>query len=185
MKKLQFQVLEITGPDFKKLIHAKGWKMKDLAARWGCTPDWVGQLCRRDERPLAYNDAILGLPNLRFLHQENQRRRRQIERACKVEEGAATPSIFSVQQGDVLTAMEDVGSLAYEGDRVLVIQTLLTSGMKRYGILFSSGDFDWFWQPDIDHYFAQTGIENEYAKNYLFKDVATLRDDFMSGSFVF
>lgn len=178
----------LTTEEFRAVIKSKGWTYVELAARWGVTPEWIGVLSRNPDRPAHYNDAVLALPSRRFFKQDTYRRRELVRKSLQ-----RTASLlncdkkhaFPINPGDVLVAMEDVGSMAYEGDRAVVVVARSIKEMNQYGILFPRGDFDWFWQPDVDHYLAETGLEEDDFKSYIFSTEDQLKCDFSQGVFNF
>lgn len=188
IKSFKNQEPVLTTKEFKAVIRAKGWTYVELAARWGVTPEWIGALSRNPERPAHYNDAVLALPSRRFYKQDLYRRRelvrKSIERASSLQNGRSQQA-FPLHPGDVMVAMEDVGSMAYEGDRAVVVVARKIKEMNQYGILFLSGEFDWFWQPDVDHYLAETGLEEDDLKNYIFTSEDQLKCHFKQGFFSF
>jgi hypothetical protein len=47
--------------EFTKLVKAKGWKMQDVAERWGVTPRRMSQIAK--EPGQKDWDAVAGLPD--------------------------------------------------------------------------------------------------------------------------
>lgn len=48
--------------EFKDEIHAKGWTLNDVAARWDISISRMHQIAKDERRPAYYDDAIRGLP---------------------------------------------------------------------------------------------------------------------------
>jgi len=54
---------QITKEQFKLLYTAKGWTATKLAKRWGYKDtSRIHQIARDENRPLRYDDMLLGLP---------------------------------------------------------------------------------------------------------------------------
>jgi hypothetical protein len=56
------RIESIPAHEFKRIIHAKGWQMKEVAVRWGMSRVRMSQICNNLPRPLYYDDAVRGLP---------------------------------------------------------------------------------------------------------------------------
>lgn len=52
----------LSADDFKRTAYARGWKMHEVAQRWGMTKIRISQICNHKARPLYYDDAVRGLP---------------------------------------------------------------------------------------------------------------------------
>jgi hypothetical protein len=187
----------LTPEQFKALAKYKGWKFTMLAERWGVTPEWISNVCHDLQRDLRYDDALIGLPNLKRLARDQKARARQIE-AAMLKGGAADKQGKAVRPlppgyryrgyfvpGAIVTASADVGSMAEEGMRGIVFQVIDDGKGERYGVIFESGMWDWFSPDYVDRYLATTGIHSAAITHYVYRDETTLQEDFDNGVFAF
>lgn len=166
------QGLRLSPEAFRAVTYEKGWNWTTLAERWGLTPVWVSELARNPDRPLHYDDAVLALPNRKFLAQETSRRRAQVKRLVlqyqqrKEKRPARAVVIDPYAPGIILTAERDVGSMLYEAERAVVIQPQGKGDQRRYLVLGENGNADWFRPEDMAHFFAETGLQDPNYPRY-------------------
>lgn len=166
------QGVRLSPEAFRAVAHEKGWTWVALAARWGLTAVWVSALARNPERPAHYDDALLGLPNRKFLTQENARRRNQVTRLlaqhqARKDKRPVRPVVLDPYvPGAILTAEREVGSMLYEGERAVMVQAQGAGPQRRYLVLGESGGFDWFRPEDMAYYFAETGLQDPNYDRY-------------------
>lgn len=127
--------------------------MKAVAARWCITPVWMSKLVANEDRPSHYNDALFGLPSMCNAERQGKRR------AVRVGRLVANRQRYSV--GEILSAMEAIGSMAEPGERAWVSTASIREGKFWYKISFENGQEDWFNETFLDDYFAQTGLSKE------------------------
>lgn len=189
-------ITRLTPEQFKALAKYKGWKFKMLAERWGLTPEWVSNISRDPKRDLRYDDALIGLPNLHKLARDLRARNRQVEAAMRKAvpgEGTARTTYVPpgyryrgyLTLGMIVTASEDVGSMAEEGMRGIVFQIIDNGKEEIYGIIFETGLWDWFAPQHIDACLATTGLVAAEVENYRYRDEVALQEDFAAGMFDF
>jgi len=192
-----FAHARLTPDQFKALAKYKGWKFKALAERWGVTPEWISTISRDPQRDVRYDDALLGLPNLRRLSRDLKIRSRQVEAAMQ-KAGAVPRPVKPVRPepgyryrgylypGAIVAASDDVGSIAELGMRGIVFQVLDEPGKgERYGVIFETGLWDWFTPDYVDLYLATTGLTATTNEHYIYRDEALLQQDFADGLFQF
>ena len=144
-----------------------------LAARWGMTPAWISMLCSDEQRDVRYDDALLGLPDLRDALRDQVRRKRRIEQAMA--NAAARIVVTKVNgrvprlpagyryrgylvAGSIVTVSAAYGSVAEEGERGIVLQLSVRGKEEAYLVLFENGAQDWFAPALIDVHLAMTGL---------------------------
>jgi hypothetical protein len=186
----------LTPEQFKALAKYKGWKFKMLAQRWGVTPEWISAISRDPDRDLRYDDALIGLPNLKRLARDLKSRTRQIE-AAMLKLGAPVaksrpaplPPGYRYRgylvPGAIVAACADVGSMAEEGMRGVVFQVTDDGVCETYGVIFESGLWDWFGPDYVDQYLATTGLTATTAEHYVYTDEVQLQHDHAAGLFDF
>lgn len=170
--------VRLTRAEFKALARDKGWRFTTLAQRWGVTPAWISMVCRDEQRDLRYDDALLGLPDLRDALRDQTRRRRRIEQAMahegarqtQAEPGAAgkrRPAGYRYRGymtlGSIVTVSSAFGSLADEGERGIVFQITVRGKEECYRVLFEDGIHDWFTPQMVDDYLVTSGLLSPIA----------------------
>lgn len=185
----------LTPEQYKAVAKYKGWSWVTLAKRWGYTPVWVGEIARDAARPLRYDDALHGLPNLNWASHDLARRAKQINRALgdrKKIVPASVPDLGPgyryrgyLMPGSIVTASAMVGSMAEEGMRGIVFQVVDQNNFEAYGIIFETGLWDWFPPDYIDNSIASTGLMDEPIQTYRYLDEQALQADYEQGFFTF
>jgi hypothetical protein len=109
------------------------------------------------------------------------------EDAESVPAGAGTGYRYRgyVGVGSILALENDLSDSLREGDRGIVFAVVDTGVGERYGVIFESGDFDWFLPAHLDAGLVQTGLDAQGVAGYVFESDAGLRRDFDQGRFVF
>ncbi|WP_454727671.1 MULTISPECIES: hypothetical protein [Cupriavidus] len=159
-----------TPEQFKALVRWKGWSYRELAARWGISAVWVSNVARNRARPAHYDDALRGLPHKRTMTRDA---RLLAQRLAALVAGAAQAAALRARArtrtggyryhgylgvGDIVTAAEELGLVAEEGERGIVFQVIDTGKGERYGIVFERGLWDWFAPEHLDLAIAATGL---------------------------
>ena len=54
----------MTPEQFRDEIFRRGWKITEVAKRWGMGGNWLYKLIANTERGLRWDDAVRGLPHL-------------------------------------------------------------------------------------------------------------------------
>lgn len=188
----------LTPEQFKALAKHKGWKLVDIAKRWGVTGDWIAREARNPNRAIRFDDALHGLPNLNRALQDVARR----ERAARIalerlqNKKAAAPPVQRpvpagyryrdyLTVGSIVTAGVEVGSVAEEGMRGIVFEVRDLGSSQQFGVIFESGLWDWFAPDHIDAYLVSTGLDCAAAQEYRYVDEISLQRDFDVGLFEF
>lgn len=180
----------LTPQEFDAVLASKGWTKKEAALRWGITAVWVSNISRDANRPPHWDDAVLGLPNKRFLARNEKRRRKLVEALAaqasgqrKATGGFRYHGYLSV--GAIVAAAEDVGSIAEAGMRGIVFRVRDTGKNEEYGVIFETGEHDWFPPEYVDQLLVSTGlVDEETAKANLATDEA-VETRFGTGQFQF
>lgn len=185
-----FSATRLTPEQFRAVVVARGWTYKELAHRWGVSSVWVSNLARNPDRPSHYDDAILGLPPRRFLVRNERRRRAWVEALvlrARGERKAAGGFRYHgyLVPGAIVTAVDDLGSVAEAGMRGVVFQVADRGNREAYGVIFESGLWDWFEPEHIDKYLAETGLSDPGLKGSRPGSNAQLEADFKAGRFDF
>lgn len=189
-------VSRYTPEQFKAIARYKGWKYTMLAERWGFTPVWISNIARDPNRPVKYDDMLIGLPNLKKLARDRRHRQNLAalavgnlpipvpsNRKAKAEPGYRYRGYHVV--GSILTASTDVGSIAEEGSRGIIFQVLDRGGEEIYGVIFENGLWDWFSPDHADAYLAMTGLTAPTVMGYRYVNEVQLQADFNDGNFEF
>jgi hypothetical protein len=191
----------LTPEQFKALSRYKGWRYTELSVRWGVTPEWVSILARNPNRPIAYDDALHGLPNRHHERLDSARRAKvvtdavnkaSIQRSSKTTSPRGATKVHPgyryrgyLQIGTIVTASEDIGSIAEEGMRGIVFQAVDMISQEKYGIIFETGLWDWFPPNYVDSFIVSSGIDAEGMASYQFTTELALQKDFETGTFEF
>ncbi|MCM3609235.1 hypothetical protein M4D49_27495 [Cupriavidus pauculus] len=193
-------------PDqFRAVLRSKGWKNKDLAKHWGISVVHMSRLIGDPDRPPHWNDAVVGLPRYAHLAPDLAARRSRVDAMLRnhplpkrpgpkgPRSPVATILEFSgdyryrgyLTVGAILTATQDIGEMAEEGGRAIVFAVIDTGIGERYGVIFESGDFDWFLPHHVDACLAGTGLDAAETVGYVYQGERVLIDDFNRGHFDF
>jgi hypothetical protein len=179
----------LTPQEFKGMIRAKGWTYRELAeTRWNCTPEWLSMVGRNPDRPVRYDDQVRGLPDRR---PASASRPKQPKAATVLAAGLTLPKgpAFRYHKdlrcGAVVSASDDVGSVAEVGARGEVAHVITTVRSERYLVVFENGAFDFFGPDDVDRYLVFTGIVDEGATGYRYTTFDQLKADFETKVFSF
>ncbi|KVV07481.1 hypothetical protein WK77_16985 [Burkholderia ubonensis] len=87
--------------------------------------------------------------------------------------------------GSVLTATQEIGEMAQEGERGIVFAVEDVGIGERYGVIFERGQWDWFLAHHIDACLAETGLDAEGFDGFAYDGDAGLKAAFDSGRFNF
>lgn len=176
--------------EFDAVLSAKGWTKKDAAKRWGVTPVWVSNISRDPDRAPHWDDAVLGLPNRRFLGRNEKRRRNLVDALVSQTKGLHRKTggfryHDYLQIGAIVTATECIGTNTEPGMRGIVFGVRDTSKYEEYGVIFESGEIDWFPPLYVDKLLASTGLSDEVAAKIRFRSAEDAAKRFAAGLFNF
>lgn len=176
--------------EFDAVLSAKGWTKKDAANRWGVTPVWVSNISRDPNRAPHWDDAALGLPNRRSLSRNEKRRRNLVEalvvQALGLRKATGKYRYHEcLQVGAIVTATEFIGSNTEPGTRGIVFGVRETSKYEEYGVIFESGETDWFPPLYVDKLLAETGLSDEASAKIKFRSAEDAIKRFKTGLFLF
>lgn len=158
---------------FKALVRLKGWTYEGLSKRWGVSRVWVSKIASNPDRPVHYVDAVFGLPE----NGEKGSSARAINKYLKRIGAIAAASSPKPKGpgfryhgyfvlGRIVTAAVDVGSLAQEGERGIVVQVIPNMFEERYVVRFEQGEEEF--SPElVDQYLVDTGLCIEDASKTL------------------
>lgn len=179
----------------RERVRELGWTMTALAKFLGVTRSYLLRRIRETDRPRIYTELFWSLPPARQLKRVSEGRRAMVERLLG---NAPTPIVRKVPTrlpgyrwhdylfvGAVVQATTDVGSLAHEGARGIVLAVEDVGDGERYGIVFETGGFDWFDPDHVDQWLADIGLEREALRSYRYATEDQVRDDFDGGQFDF
>lgn len=185
------QSIRLTAEQFKAVITGKGWTYRALAAYWEITPVWVSNVARNTDRPKHYDDAVIGLPVRLNLRRNEKRRQALADAYVRKLDGKPRKSTGAYRYHDhfvvgaIVTASDDLGSMAEAGMRGIVFQVRGIKSGEEYGVIFETGRWDWFSAEYIDRYLMDTGLMDDNASGYKFASEEQLKDDFKAGRFTF
>lgn len=180
----------LTPEEWDAVLAEKGWTKKDLARRWNKSPVWISNIARNADRAPHWDDALLGLPNRRFLARNERRRRKQIE-AILARARGLRPATGGYRYhgyltiGAIVTADKDVGSVAEEGMRGIVVKIRDTGRQEEYCVVFESGEFDWFPPDYVDSLLVFSGLVDDETANAGVVPESTILERFARGLFRF
>lgn len=182
----------LTPQEFDAVLAAKGWTKKAAATRWGITPVWVSNISRDPARPPHWDDAVLGLPNHRFL-ERNEKRRRELVAAltgqAQARDQHKTTGGFRYHHylavGSIVTATENIGGNTEAGARGIVFGVKKTGQQESYGVVFETGMIDWFPPLYVDKLLASTGLVDEASSKIRLHTDEDALVRFRSGQFNF
>ena len=190
--------LKLSPQQFKALAKYKGWTYRAMAKRWGIQPESLSAIARDPDRATRYDDMLFGLPNLNRLGRDMLRLSKQIDFAMgraaareasrPVIEKALPPGYRYhgyLTTGAILTASQDVGSMAEEGSRGIVFAVKSGALSQDYGVIFESGSWEWFTPESVDQYLATTGLTDQKTQGYQYLNDQVLQNDFDLSKFDF
>lgn len=184
----------LTPEQFKAIITLKGWTQAEVAALFGKSRGWLNTVGRDPSRPAHYDFAIIGLPNKRTYARDMRQLRRRVDMFLGNQPQAAVEEKKNSGEyryhgylvvGAVLTASDDVGSIAEAGTRGIVFSVIDSGEGERYGVIFETGLWDWFSPIHVDACLATTGLNDPELESYQFKGDDILEADFNAGRFNF
>lgn len=182
-------------PDaFRSAAYAKGWTLRALAERWDMTAEAVYRLAANAGRAAYLDDAVRGLPRVgkalpvrptwgtgASLEPAGD----LVALARRAGPGMRYHGYMVV--GAVVAVGKDLGSVAEEGMRGIVVQvsTLMQPMRELYRVIFETGELESFDADLVDEYLVTTGLEREELKAYRFRGDAQVVVDFGEGLFEF
>jgi hypothetical protein len=182
-------------PDaFRAAAYAKGWTLRALAERWEMTPEAVYRLAANANRAAYVDDALRGLP----------RAGKALPARPAWQAGVSPAAAFDPVQearragpgmryhgymvvGAVVAVAKDLGSVAEEGMRGIVVQVsaLIQPRREIYRVLFETGEMESFDADLVDEYLVTTGLERFELRGKVFRGDAQVLADYGAGMFVF
>lgn len=187
--------VKISPDAYRARVKSLGWTMTALAEYLGITRSYLLRRISDENRPRIYTEVLWSLPHASQLKRITEHRRRIVGQTTS-DEVEALPSTKRrplpgyrwhdyLPVGALVQATMDVGSLAEEGARGIVVSIVDTGQAERYGILFENGEFDWFDPNHIDQWLADIGLHREAVSTYVFTSIEQLQADFARGMFTF
>lgn len=172
-------VSRLTPEGFRARIKESGWRLVELAYRWGITENYLTRLIADPDRAAHWDDAVRGLPQVKAsdLRQFKKYRignppAKVPTRARKTKAAPSTASGTAIESyktgpdyayvgfldvGDVLTVVEDMsGHEIYAGDEGVIVRIDEDDHGMHYRIDFN-GTLIWLRSQDISHYLVETG----------------------------
>lgn len=158
---------------FKALVRLKGWTYEGLSKRWGVSRVWVSKIASNPDRPAHYVDAVFGLPENGEKGSSARANNKYLKRIGAIIEASAPKAKgpgFRYQGyfvlGRIVTAAVEVGSLAQEGERGVVVRVIPSMFEERYVVRFNSGEEEF--SPElVDQYLVDTGLSMDDASKSL------------------
>jgi hypothetical protein len=197
----------VTPAEFRAIVRWKGWRHKDLAEYWDISAVHVSRIVNDPQRAVHWNDAVMGLPRSgRVLSDlaNRQARAASLVRPMDVPRPGVRrgrppqrrPQQVGVPQsgyrhrgyvvvGSILTLDRDLGDSLHEGERGIVYAVEDTGVGERFGVIFESGESDWFLPLHLDSGLTSTGLDAEGLSDYRFESKVLLEADFNRGVFRF
>lgn len=185
----------LTPQEWLAILSWKKIPVETLAKRWGVSKVWVYAIARNPDRACHYDDALIGLPNanssrpLRNRDAQVAAAMRGLRPKSAVKKERPLPPSYRYKGylvlGSIVTASSHVGSIAEEGDRGIVVHVEDDGKQQRFGVIFESGQSDFFLPDHVDTYLASTGLIAPAMENYRYTDDATLGAEFDRGLFEF
>lgn len=185
------QLIRLSPEQFKAVVIGKGWTYRELATHWGITPVWLSNLGRNPDRPKHYDDAVMGLPSRGNLRRNEKRRQALVDAYVRKLAGKPRKATGAYRYHDqlvvgaIVTVSDDLGSMAEAGMRGIVFLARDRKNGEEYGVIFESGQWDWFTADYVDRYLVATGLVDELATGYKFASEERLNEDFKAGRFTF
>ena len=183
-------------PDaFKAAAYAKGWTLQALAERWGISAEQVSRMAANTNRAGYVDDAVRGLPRI---GKPLPARRAWVRDGLELVAGPSAAEMARragpgmryhgyMVVGAVVAVAKDLGSLAEEGMRGIVVQRteLMQPRREIYRVLFETGELESFDADLVDQYLVTTGLERQSMQAYRFAGDDKVRQDFEAGAFAF
>lgn len=166
----------------RKIVAEKGWSIKALADRWGVSRQWMSKLIADADRPVVWQDALLGCPN-RCDAKDNPLRR-WLQRLSKATSAGARPDEWGIEPGAILRVERDMSERVPEGSPATVIGRRGQGRATEYMVLLD-GDLCWVGRGDLDggprswlHYAGET---DPGLSSYTFRGEDAARADLARG----
>lgn len=160
------------------LLLSKGWSVTMLATELRMTRNGLSKVINHVNRPRVWDIAFSALPSLPKQHRPRTRRR-----LLKQGRGYRYRDYFTI--GALVTAQIDVGSMAMENQRGVVLSVRDEANLQIYGVLFETGQCEFFRPDDIDKYLVNAGLDCPGAMHYVFEDTAQVTRDYEKRTFNF
>ncbi|MEX3556518.1 MAG: hypothetical protein VB131_08285 [Burkholderia gladioli] len=87
--------------------------------------------------------------------------------------------------GSILTATQEIGEMAQEGERGIVFAVEDVGIGERYGVIFERGQWDWFLAHHVDACLAETGLDADGFDGFVYDGDFGLKNAYDSGRFNF
>lgn len=160
---------------FRQVITSRGWRMADVAWRWGISPEHLSRLVADLGRASHWDDAVLGLPAIsradaarvrkaRLAAERQRMKPRRADAAVHVEPSAPSGPGYSYHGflvvNSIVVATTAIGEIAEPGDEGYVAEIRDEGRGEEYLVVFEYGQ-DWFREVDVERYLVETGKERE------------------------
>lgn len=163
-------------PDaFRSSIDRSGWKIVDLAYRWGITENYLSRLIADPNRPAHWDDAVRGIADvsaadLRLfrkyrlanpLQKQPTRRKKtmpeELADEAPLKSGPDYSYVGFLEKGDILAVTEDMTREGiFKGDEGLILAITEDEKGMHYQIDFG-GIVLWLRTQEISLYMVETG----------------------------
>jgi len=195
-KTVDMAYAKMTPEQFKGLIASKGWTQEEVAALFGKSRIWLNTISADPDRSAHYDFAVMGLPAKRTFARDLRLLRDRIEAwilkkpAPRRREKKLGPEYRYrgyMVSGAIVTASDDIGSIAEVGTRGIVFQVEdQGAGVgERYGVIFETGAYEWFLPANVDTYLATTGLFDPELTDYKHSDIRYIVAKFGAGNLTF
>jgi hypothetical protein len=124
----------MTSAQFRALIAARGYTLRETARRWGLSPGRLSQLASAERRPAHYEEAAWGLPPKRLAEAVLHKRQRILERLAG--QGSGADKTFL---GDEYQVTNEQGAHLPEGVKGHVIAERRRAGRVFLTLQFNTG----------------------------------------------
>jgi len=173
---LKYQSL--SSEQYLEELRLKGWSVTSLASELGMTRNGLSKVINHTCRPRVWDIALTALPVVPKALRARTRRRKH-----KAGPGYRYRDYLTL--GALLSASKDVGSMACEGQRGIVLNIIEADDHQQYGVLFETGEYDVFTPDYIDRYLVSVGIDAPAAIDYVFVSIEAVKVAFARSEFDF
>lgn len=160
---------------FREGMKSRGWRLSDVAWRWGISPEYLSRLVADRDRAPHWDDAVRGLPAIG--RPEAARIRKDRLAAGKLRNQVRAEADPAIEQpalpaptgpgysyhgylvlNSIVAATIAIGEIAEAGDEGYIAEIRDEGRGEEYLVAFEYGQ-DWFREMDVERCLVETGKE--------------------------
>jgi len=134
----------LSAKQFRAIVRARGYRLRDIAELWGLTPARLSQIAADPERPSHYEYALWGLPKKKLAALVMGRRQeaaRALVEASEAEPQRSGAESVAIEPRDVWIVRESPGDHLPEGCEGIVQAVQYRDGEQQVSLHFPATDY--------------------------------------------